>query len=386
MKMASRVFLSYAWSSDDYQQTIDGIARALNNEGFDLIFDQWDLRAGYDVDRFMEQICQPDVGKIVVFCNAMYRLKADERKGGVAYESRLIRAIQASESGEGRVIPVVLEKGVDGVPCVPRWLLRIKYIDLTPLEELPKKLPELIAELGEKSRRPERRRKPEESEAMNPNGGAVNRLFEFIRGITSRGGRLNAERDNMVPFVALQALKMVNEYRLRRLVEFRKVQKGRKVRAGAMGDLGALDLVEMLRCMYFALRECLGEDLLSVSVYSGRSGDLRLHAMVPDLRGLVAKPEDVETVVSKCARDGERVLVEDWERYKIDLGVSGSVGRGASFLCIPFVQADVGDVDPVVVCVSGRAGCIRKERSREVTYIVDAFSTFIFEYAIARTR
>ena len=49
-----KVFISYAWASDEYQDKVLALATDLIGDGVDVILDKWSLKEGNDTFAFME--------------------------------------------------------------------------------------------------------------------------------------------------------------------------------------------------------------------------------------------------------------------------------------------------------------------------------------------
>ena len=48
-----KVFVSYAWDSNEHKQWVAKLATNLRQHGVDAILDQWDVRLGDDLSFFM---------------------------------------------------------------------------------------------------------------------------------------------------------------------------------------------------------------------------------------------------------------------------------------------------------------------------------------------
>jgi TIR domain len=104
---APRVFLSYSWDGPDHQQWVKAFAARLQGEsGVEIIFDQWHLRPGDDKLHFMEQAVD-DADFVIVVCTPAYAERANQRRGGVGYESMIITAELAERTSTNKFIPVL---------------------------------------------------------------------------------------------------------------------------------------------------------------------------------------------------------------------------------------------------------------------------------------
>lgn len=125
------VFISY--SHDDHQDLVRSIVdRLISEGGINVIFDDYDLHLGHDVNKFMERtVNDPEMSKVLIMCDRSYREKADARRGGVGTETIIISQEVYSQSSPGKFIPVVLERDENGEAYRPVFLKHSNYIDLS---------------------------------------------------------------------------------------------------------------------------------------------------------------------------------------------------------------------------------------------------------------
>lgn len=106
-KHAPTAFLSYAWESDDHMTWVEKLARRLQAaSGVKIILDQWDLAPGSDRFLFMEKsVANSDF--VIVVCSPAYTGSANDRVGGVGYESMVITSELATKIQTKKFIPVL---------------------------------------------------------------------------------------------------------------------------------------------------------------------------------------------------------------------------------------------------------------------------------------
>ena len=76
------VFVSYSWTSLDYEERVMDLATRLSSDGVRVIIDKWDLREGQDKYAFMERmVTDNDVSKVLMLCDREYGEKANGRLG-----------------------------------------------------------------------------------------------------------------------------------------------------------------------------------------------------------------------------------------------------------------------------------------------------------------
>lgn len=106
-----KVFISYSWKSEEYKARVRRLADKLRGNGVDVTLDQWDLRAGHDMNAFMEMSIR-DAEKVLILCESEYTARADNRKGGVGKETRIITPDVYEQYQQEKFIPVVMENPV----------------------------------------------------------------------------------------------------------------------------------------------------------------------------------------------------------------------------------------------------------------------------------
>ena len=128
--MGKRVFISYAWSNDAYQEKVINLATKLRNDGIDVILDKWDLHTGADRFSFMEKsVSESD--KVLILCNKVYKEKADNRYGGAGQETMIIAPEVYEKTALEKFIPIVMERNFLGKEYIPQYLKSLIYIDFT---------------------------------------------------------------------------------------------------------------------------------------------------------------------------------------------------------------------------------------------------------------
>ena len=76
-----QVFISYSWTTKEYQQQIIDLASRMRHNGVDVKLDVWELKEGQDKYAFMEQcVTNPDIDKVLILSDKMYAEKADQHK------------------------------------------------------------------------------------------------------------------------------------------------------------------------------------------------------------------------------------------------------------------------------------------------------------------
>ncbi|MFN9645658.1 MAG: SUMF1/EgtB/PvdO family nonheme iron enzyme [Cyanobacteriota bacterium] len=121
-----RVFLSYSHDSEAHRAWVRQLAERLRANGVDVILDQWDLRAGADVVRFMERGIV-EAARVLLVCTANYVAKAEERKGGAGYEGMVVTGQVADATDTIKFVPIVRDNG--SASPIPAFLGKRLWLD-----------------------------------------------------------------------------------------------------------------------------------------------------------------------------------------------------------------------------------------------------------------
>ena len=162
-----RVFISYSWDSTAHQEWVLELAKHLQGEsGVQIIFDGWHLKLGQDKQRFMEQaIATSDF--VVIVCTEKYAQRANDRDGGVGYETGPITSSMADDLSTNKFIPT-LRQGTFKT-SLPLYLKGRMGVDLRDNPYKKEEYDKLILELhGETVDQPPIGKKPDFSKKKEP--------------------------------------------------------------------------------------------------------------------------------------------------------------------------------------------------------------------------
>ena len=121
------VFISYSWDNESHKEWVLALADRLCNNGVDVQLDRYNLKAGKDMTFFMEKSVQ-EADHVLLIMTPNYKLKAEQRKGGVGYEISMITSeIYANQKTE-KFIPIVRIGGRE--KCVPLFVKNRIDIDM----------------------------------------------------------------------------------------------------------------------------------------------------------------------------------------------------------------------------------------------------------------
>lgn len=125
-------FISYSWTSPEFEQKIIKLAEDLVSQGVKVTIDKWDLREGHDSYAFMEKMVNdPEIEKVVIACDKAYAEKSKSRKGGVGVETQIISPELYNKQEQDKFVAVVFEKDHDGNAYLPTYYSSRIYIDFS---------------------------------------------------------------------------------------------------------------------------------------------------------------------------------------------------------------------------------------------------------------
>lgn len=140
-----KAFISYSWSTLDHQQWVMDIATRLIQDGVDVALDKWDLREGGDKFVFMEKmVSDPEVTKVLIVCDKVYKDKADNREGGVGTESTILTPDLYSQKKPNKFAALVVEKDEDGNAYTPAFWAGRVYIDFSESSQYEDRYEQLL--------------------------------------------------------------------------------------------------------------------------------------------------------------------------------------------------------------------------------------------------
>jgi len=102
------VFISYSWDSEEHREWILKLANDLISKyGINVLLDQYELSAGKDLTYFMESSIEQST-KVLLILTPNYKLKAENRTGGVGYEYSMIsQELFDIQANDNKFIPIL---------------------------------------------------------------------------------------------------------------------------------------------------------------------------------------------------------------------------------------------------------------------------------------
>jgi len=132
-----KAFISYNWTSPEYQAQIIEYAKRLVDDGVEVVMDVFDLREGDDKYAYMERMVNDqEVSHVLMFCDQPYVSKANDRRAGVGTESQIISRELYENVKQSKFVAVLTEKSTDGKASVPTFYAGRIYIDFSSAESV----------------------------------------------------------------------------------------------------------------------------------------------------------------------------------------------------------------------------------------------------------
>ncbi len=142
--MTKTVFISYSHDSEEHKKWVRQLATRLVRNGIQVILDQWDLRAGEEIPRFVEDsILGSD--RVLLICTEQYARKANQRTGGVGLEALVINSSLMSDLGTTKFL-VLVRQNSETVE-LPELLKSRLYLDFSNTENFDTEIERLIKEI-----------------------------------------------------------------------------------------------------------------------------------------------------------------------------------------------------------------------------------------------
>lgn len=159
-------FISYSWDHEEHRAWVRRLAEDLQRNGVDTGLDQQQV-AGSSFTQFMEAAVR-DSDYVLIICTPQYRKKADNRIGGVGYESQIVSAEVYHDSTSLKFIPI-LRSGTEKT-ALPTYLQGRIALDFRIAEKYDAGLSELLKRMWVKTSRKGRGRAAKLPEAAGPIG------------------------------------------------------------------------------------------------------------------------------------------------------------------------------------------------------------------------
>lgn len=121
-----KVFISYSHDTPEHKKWVLDLATRLRSFGIDATLDQWELKAGDDIPKFMETHLV-DSDYILMVCTTNYVEKANNGTGGVGYEKMIVTSSLMKNIDSNKVIPIIRQSLTKNVPIFLQTKLYIDF-------------------------------------------------------------------------------------------------------------------------------------------------------------------------------------------------------------------------------------------------------------------
>ncbi len=107
-----RVFISYTGTNPDNKKWVKSFATKLRSNGVNARLDIFHLKAGNDLPQWMtNELIMAD--KVLLICDKYYAEKADNRKGGVGWETMVIQGDMLTHLDSNKYIAIIRDSNID---------------------------------------------------------------------------------------------------------------------------------------------------------------------------------------------------------------------------------------------------------------------------------
>lgn len=169
-----RVFISYAWESDEYRDWVLQLAKRLRQDGVDARLDRWHLEAGESIVAFMNREVR-HAERVLVLCSPSYRQKVHQTEDGAGisgsgWEAGLLAGQAFVNRASGKCIPVLAQGAWQD--AAPDFLIGTDYVDLSDSDQFEEEYRRLLEHITRQKAKapllgPPRVLEPEVPEALS---------------------------------------------------------------------------------------------------------------------------------------------------------------------------------------------------------------------------
>lgn len=136
-----KLFISYSHDSEPHKEWVKRLARRLERDEIDVVFDQQDLRIAMSASYFMESSLR-ECDRVLLVITEPYVIRSNNLIGGVAYERMIISAEIAKNMHTSRFIPL-LRAGTE----IPTFLGDRIFVDARDESAWERNYRDLLTEL-----------------------------------------------------------------------------------------------------------------------------------------------------------------------------------------------------------------------------------------------
>ena len=136
-----RVFISYTGTDIANRTWVKGFACRLRENGVNARLDIFHLKPGQDLPQWMtNELIMAD--KVLLICDKYYAEKADNRRGGVGWETMIIQGDMLSKQEQNKYIAILRDKNID--QSLPIYVKSKYALNWTDENQIDKDFEELL--------------------------------------------------------------------------------------------------------------------------------------------------------------------------------------------------------------------------------------------------
>lgn len=136
-----RVFISYTGKDKVNRNWVKSFACRLRDNGVDARIDMFHLKPGQDLPQWMtNELIMAD--KVLLICDKYYAEKADNRKGGVGWETMIIQGDMLSRQEQNKYVAILRDADVD--QSLPIYVKSKYALNWTDESQIDKEFEELL--------------------------------------------------------------------------------------------------------------------------------------------------------------------------------------------------------------------------------------------------
>jgi len=139
------VFISYSWDNENHKKWVLDLANRLVKEGVNVLLDRYELRLGKNLPHFVETSIKK-ADRILIVFTPNYKLKAENRSGGVGYEYSIMNAdLYRNQTTNERIIPILRDG--EQTEGIPEFMHQYIHLDMRSDENFEASFSDLLREI-----------------------------------------------------------------------------------------------------------------------------------------------------------------------------------------------------------------------------------------------
>ncbi|MCW3074050.1 MAG: hypothetical protein JWP69_1119 [Flaviaesturariibacter sp.] len=139
------VSITYAWESEAHRIWVKTLAKRLEDEGIEVLYDQNQIHLGSALQYSMEQFVEK-ADRVLIIFSPSYKTKADQRKGGAGYEYSILNTeLYEEQILHNKFIPI-LRLG-SRKESIPTFMRQYVYLDMSSDNSFEENFKTLLSEI-----------------------------------------------------------------------------------------------------------------------------------------------------------------------------------------------------------------------------------------------